>query len=321
MVRRNGKDRIPASSPRAPRATRPTVFEKLVLASLPHVPGVLMRRLAARYIAGETLEEAIAKLAELARRGHPGILDILGEHVEDEAAARAAASEYAAAAEAIANARLDAYVSVKPTHFGLALDEGACLELYAGLAEVCRRHRLFVRVEMEDHPTTDATLRLFGRLRERFDNVGIVLQSRLLRTPSDIEALAPGPLDARLVKGIYLEPATIAHVEPEPIRAAYVDCARRLFARGARVALATHDDQLADRCLAVAREMAIPPDRYELQVLLGVREELWEKWRAAGLRVRVYVPYGPEWRAYSQRRLRKNPQILRHVLRNAVGLG
>lgn len=296
------------------------MIEKLVLASLPYVPGVLMRRLAARYIAGETLEQAIAKLAELSRRGHPGILDVLGEHVENEAAARAAAREYTEAADAVARAKLDAYVSVKPTHFGLALNEELCFELYAELAEHCRKHALFVRVEMEDHPTTDATLRVFVRLRARHDNVGIVLQSRLFRTPSDIDALPAGPLDVRLVKGIYLEPASIAHVDPEPIRVAYVDCARRLFMRGARVALATHDDGLADRCLAVAHEMGIGTEQYEFQVLLGVREELWEKWQAAGLRVRVYVPYGPEWRAYSQRRLRKNPQVLRHVMRNAVGL-
>jgi len=295
------------------------LIEKLVLASLPYVPGALMRRLAARYIAGETLEEATAKLAELSRRGYPGILDILGEHVEDATAARAAARTYGEAAEALASERLDAYVSVKPTHLGLALDEALCLELFDGLAERCRKHGRFLRVEMEDHPTTDATLRLFASLRARFDNVGIVLQSRLFRTPADIDGLAPGPLDVRLVKGIYLEPASIAHVDPEPIRAAFVDCARRLFARGARVGLATHDGELADRCLAVVRELRVEPDRYEFQVLLGVREELWEKWKNAGLRVRVYVPYGPEWRAYSQRRLRKNPQILRHLLRNAVG--
>lgn len=296
------------------------MFEKLVLASLPFVPRVLMRRLASRYIAGETLEEALAKLGELARCGHPGILDILGEHVADEPSARAAVRAYAEAAGAIADARLDAYVSVKPTHLGLALDARLCRELYADLAERCRERGLFLRVEMEDHPTTDATLETFASLRTRFQNVGIVLQSRLLRTPADIDALPAGPVDVRLVKGIYLEPKGIAHVDPGPIRAAYVECARRLFARGARVALATHDEGLADRCLAVVRDLRIAPDRYEFQVLLGVREELWEKWRRAGHRVRVYVPYGPEWRAYSQRRLRKNPQILRHVIRNAVGL-
>jgi len=297
------------------------LLDKLVLATLPYVPRPIMRRLASRYIAGEKLEDALAKLADLARRGYPGILDILGEHVADADAARAAARAYAQAATAVANAKLDAYVSVKPTHLGLLLDEELCLHLYSGLATRCREIGLRVRVEMEDHPTTDATLRVFEALRKSFDNVGIVLQSRLLRTPADIDALTPGPLDVRLVKGIYLEPATIAHVDPEPIRSAYVVCARRLLVRGARLGFATHDDGLAERCLLEVRAADAAPDRYEFQVLLGVREELWARWKDAGHTVRVYVPFGPEWRAYSQRRLRKNPQILRHVMRDALGLG
>jgi proline dehydrogenase len=297
------------------------VLVKLVLASLPYIPRPVMRRLASRYIAGEKIEDALRKLEELARRGYPGILDILGENVGGEQAARAAASSYAQGAAALARARLDAYVSVKPTHLGLLLDETLCLELFSELAARCGELGLRMRVEMEDHPTTDATLRVFSALRGRFANVGIVLQSRLLRTPKDIDAFEAGPLDVRLVKGIYLEPASIAHVDPDPIRDAYVLCARKLLARGASLGLATHDEGLADRCLAEVRAAGAGPDRYEFQVLLGVREPLWEKWRAAGSRVRVYVPFGPEWRAYTQRRLRKNPQILRHVLRNALGLG
>jgi proline dehydrogenase len=296
------------------------VFEQLVLASLPYIPRPIMRRLASRYIAGERLEDALAKLTDLARRGYPGILDILGENVATPEAARSASRAYAEGASALAAAGLDAYVSVKPTHLGLALDEAMCLELYSSLAAHCRERRLRLRVEMEDHPTTDATLRLFETLRRSFDNVGIVLQSRLFRTSADIDALAAGPLDVRMVKGIYLEPPSIAHVDPEPIRAAYVECARKLFARKARVGLATHDEDLGERCLTVAREMGVAGDRYEFQVLLGVREELWARWKTAGHRVRVYVPFGPEWRAYSQRRLRKNPQILRHVMRDALGL-
>jgi proline dehydrogenase len=147
-----------------------------------------------------------------------------------------------------------------------------------------------------------------------------VLQSRLFRTPKDVDELAEGPLDVRLVKGIYLEPASIAHVDPEPIRVAYVEIARKLFARGARVGLATHDEGLGERCLAVARELGVAKDRYEFQVLLGVREELWDLWKKAGHRVRVYVPFGPDWRAYSLRRMKKNPQIVGHVLRNMLRL-
>jgi proline dehydrogenase len=297
------------------------VLDKLVLASLPYIPRPVMRRLSLRYIAGEELGDALAKLRVLASKGHPGILDILGENVSDADAARAAAKAYAEGASAIAREKLDAYVSVKPTHLGLVLDEALCLELFTGLAEHCRGLGVRLRVEMEDHTTTDATLRVAEALRRRFENVGIVLQSRLFRTPSDIDALAPGPLDVRLVKGIYLEPAAIAHVDPEPIREAYVACARKLFARGARIGFATHDEGLGERCLEVARAGRVDPSRYEFQVLLGVREELWARWKSAGHQVRVYVPFGPEWRAYSQRRLRKNPEILRHVMRNALGLG
>jgi proline dehydrogenase len=277
-----------------------------------------MRRFARRYIAGETLPEALERLEGLAERGFPGILDILGEAVTTEAGARAAAQAYAEAAPALRELRFDCYLSVKPTHVGLLLGETLAHELYDMLARRAQQHDLFLRVEMEDHPTTDATLRLFERLRRDHANVGIVLQSRLLRTPQDIERLAPGPLDVRLVKGIYLEPAAIAHVDPEPIREAYVACVRKLAARGARVALATHDEPLAARCVEVLRQAGRADAEIELQVLLGVREELWQRWRERGHRVRVYVPYGPDWRAYSLRRMRKNPEVLGHVLRNLV---
>lgn len=294
-----------------------SALNSLVLASLPLIPRPLMRRLASRYIAGETLEEALAKLVDLGRRGHAGILDILGEGITSESEARGVMESYKTAATRLAESGSAAYVSAKPTHLALTLRESLCLELYTSLAEHCRERNLFLRVEMEDHPTTDATLRVFEALRERFDNVGIVLQSRLFRTLEDIDALKPGPLDVRLVKGIYLEPAEIAHTEAEPIRAAYVECTRKLLQRGAKLSLATHDDDLAERCTQLMREFRRTADSYEFQVLLGVREELWEKWKRSGHRVRVYVPYGPDWRAYSQRRLRKNPQILRHVMRDA----
>jgi proline dehydrogenase len=297
------------------------LLTKPVLFCLPLIPKPIMRRLAARYIAGETLPEALERLAGLARSGHPGILDVLGENVRDESEARAVVATYKAASVELARKKLDCYVSVKPTHVGLTLREGLALELYTELALHLRELGLFLRVEMEDHPTTDATLRVFTTLRERHPgNVGLVLQSRLFRTLKDIDALPPGPLDVRMVKGIYLEPPSIAHTEPEPIRAAYVECVKRLAARQAVIRLGTHDDELADRCLAVLKGASYTREQYEFQVLMGVREELWKKWREAGHRVRVYVPYGPEWRPYSIRRMRKNPQILGHVMRSALRL-
>jgi len=295
-------------------------FHRSVVTILPFVPRPIMRRLSARYIAGEELEEELDKLADMARRGFPGILDILGEGVKDEAHARAALQSYLQAAEALHARGLEAYVSVKPTHFGLTLSEPLALELYTSLAGRLGELGLFLRVEMEDHPTTDATLRVFETLRRQFDHVGLVLQSRLFRTPDDIRSLAPGPLDVRMVKGIYLEPPEIAHVDPEPIRDAFVEQCAQLFERDATVAFATHDAVLGERLIELVRSRRIPSERYEFQVLLGVQEPLWERWKADGHRVRVYVPYGPEWLAYSLRRLKKNPQILSNVMRAALRL-
>lgn len=297
----------------------PWLHDRLV-DTLAHVPRPVMRRLSARYIAGEDLEEALALLTALSRRGHPGILDILGENVRTAEQARSVLAQYERAASAVAQRGLDAYVSVKPTHFALAASEDLAFDLYSRLARRCRELGVFLRVEMEDHPTTDATLRLFARLRAEFENVGVVLQSRLLRTPKDIARLPAGPVSVRMVKGIYLEPPHLAHVDPGPIRDAYVTCCEALFARGASISFATHDDGLAERLLELVRRAGIAPQRYEFQVLLGVRESLWQTWRERGHRVRVYVPYGPDWLAYSLRRLRRNPQILEHVVRATLRL-
>ena len=294
------------------------LLEKVVLSSLSAIPRPIMRRLASRYIAGETLDEAIARLRRLDGRGHAGVLDILGEEVEDAAQARAAMEEYKVGANAIEAAGLDCYVSVKPTHLGLRVSPELALELYSELAEHCQERKQFLRVEMEDHTTTDATLELFRKLRARFEDVGIVLQSRLHRTLRDIKELSETPVDVRMVKGIYLEPEAIAHTEREAIRDAFVACVEHLFNRGHSVALATHDESVAARCLRFCADRGVERERYYFEVLLGVQERLWATWQASGHRVLVYVPYGPQWRSYSTRRLRKNPEILRHLIRNAL---
>jgi len=297
-----------------------SILASAVLGVLPHVPKPVMRVFARNYIAGETLPEALAKLEELARAGYSGILDILGEDVTTPEASRAVVEQYLQAASELARKRLDCYVSVKPTHVGLRLSEALALEQYSRLATQLKSLGLFLRVEMEDASTTDATLRLFESLRERHDNVGIVLQARLFRSLADIQALRPGPLSVRLVKGIYLEPAAIAHTEVEPIRAAFVECTKLLVERRAQLGLATHDEFLAERVLPLLRAADYARHEYEFQVLLGVRSSLWSTWKAAGHAVRVYVPFGPEWKPYSLRRMRKNPQIFWHVVRASFGL-
>ncbi|MEO6709848.1 MAG: proline dehydrogenase family protein [Planctomycetota bacterium] len=297
-----------------------SILAKAVLGVLPHVPKPVMRIFARNYIAGETLPEALDKLAQLAREGYPGILDILGEDVTTPEESRAVAAEYLAAGQELARAKLDCYVSIKPTHVGLRLSKSLAMEQYSSLARQLKSLGLFLRVEMEDASTTAATLELFEALRAEHDNVGIVLQARLFRTLADIAALRPGPLAVRIVKGIYLEPAQIAHTELEPIRGAYVECSKLLIARRAKLSLATHDEQLAARILPLIAKAGYAREEYEFQVLLGVRSELWAQWRDAGHTVRVYVPYGPEWKPYSLRRMRKNPQIFWHVVRAGLGL-
>jgi len=295
------------------------LLERAVLSALPAIPRPLMRQLSARYIAGETVEEALDKLRELQTLGFQGVLDILGEDVADEAEARDVLKTYQEAASAAAEAGLDSYVSVKPTHLGLRLSRDLCEELYADLLQHCAGLGVFARVEMEDHSTTDDTLAIFAALRARFDNVGIVLQSRLFRTPDDVAAL-PEACDVRMVKGIYLEPADIAHTQPGPIREAFIDLTDTLLRAGHTVAVATHDSVLADAVLQRQEAAGVPAERTYFEVLLGVQEPLWKRWKARGKLVRAYVPYGPEWRAYSQRRLRKNPEILRHLIKATLRL-
>ncbi|MCY3004160.1 MAG: proline dehydrogenase family protein [Planctomycetota bacterium] len=296
------------------------LLHSAVMRVMPHVPKAILWRVAKRYVAGETLQSAIERLKLLNGRGHPGVIDVLGEDVNSEEQARHVVAEYKEAAEAVVKNGIQAYVSVKPTHLGLRSSERLALSNYAELAKYCKARKLFLRVEMEDASTTDATLRIFEELRKEHDNVGIVLQSRLFRTPDDISKLAPGPLNVRMVKGIYLEPAKIAHTEPEPIRQAYIACTQQLFERKAFVALATHDAAMGDRCAALANSLRVGRDGYEFQMLLGVMEPLWQRWQEQNHVVRVYVPFGPQWQPYSLRRMRKNPQIFWNVTRAMFGM-
>jgi proline dehydrogenase len=297
-----------------------SLFDGLVRAGLPLVPRRLVWVVASRYVAGNQLSDALAVVARERAAGFGTILDVLGEQVETAQAARAAAAEYQRALASLRGADPDCVISVKPTHLGLGLDPDLCTGL---LSELCaaaaeRAHR--VRLEMEDAPTVDATLAVYSALREQHTNLGCVLQSRLFRTASDVERLlAEGPLNVRLVKGIYIEPPAIAWTDPAEISRSYVDLARRLFEAGAFVGLATHDEQLGTRCLELLGERGRGGDAwqarpYEFQCLLGVRPELAAGWRDAGHPVRIYVPYGEDWHAYSMRRLTRNPQIARHVI-------
>jgi len=301
------------------------LIDGLMRASLPLIPRRVLWTVAQRYVAGDELADALAVIARLRVEGFGTILDVLGEGVESEAQARAASAEYRRALGELPAVDPGTVISVKPTHLGLSLRAGLCEELLSELCAAAAAQGRRVRLEMEDAPTVDATLAVFSSLRARHPNLGCVLQARLFRTGDDLERLlAGGPgLNVRLVKGIYLEPPSIAWTEDVDISRSYLELARRLVDGGAFVGLATHDAALGERVLGHLRERGLDRGpaaarRYEFQLLLGVRREVAVGWREAGHHVRIYVPYGRDWHAYSLRRLKRNPQIARHVLKALV---
>ncbi|GJM22304.1 MAG: proline dehydrogenase [Planctomycetota bacterium] len=298
------------------------LFDRLVIAGLPLVPRRVLWTVARRYVAGQSLDEALARITALRAEGFDTILDILGEGESSEAQARAAAASYHELLAPLAPVDPHCTIAVKPTHLGLLHSEDLCAELLAELCVAAAAAQRFVRFEMEDAPTIDGTLRVFETVREQHSNLGCVLQSRLFRTGSDLERLLTRfpDLNVRLVKGIYLEPASIAHTDHAAITRAYLELADRLLESDGHVGLATHDDEIVAHTQATIRrlELDAPPQherRHEYQLLMGVRKPLAEQLRDAGHRVRIYVPFGADWHAYTLRRLKYNPEIARHVMR------
>jgi proline dehydrogenase len=294
-----------------------SLFDRAVVAALPAVPKRVVGRLSSRYIAGSTLDEALRVVAGLNAQGKLATVDVLGEEVADPSEAEAIAAEYVAALDAFERDGLDANVSIKPTGLGLKLDYDLCkrnVETVIAAAEPTNR---FVRIDMEDSSTTDDTLRLFRELRdEGHARVGPVLQSSLKRTVADAETLAGESV--RLCKGIYIEPEAIQFRDDPRVRGSFVHALEILLDGGSYAAIATHDEWLVDESERLIRERGLTPDRYEFQMLLGVRPELGDRIVADGHRLRIYVPYGRQWYEYSLRRLQENPKIAGYVAGDLV---
>ena len=289
-----------------------SMFDAAVRAALPITPKPMVRFFARRYVAGATLADAIATVRRLAHEGCRATFDVLGESVSERAHAAAAVTAYHEVLDAIAANALPANVSLKPTQMGLNIDPAFCRDNIAAVLERAQRHGIFVRIDMEDSPTTDATLGVYRELIARFPGgTGVVLQARLRRTIADAAAIAAAGGNVRLCKGIYLEPRAIAYLERDVIRQAYVHALHILLEQGAYVAIATHDEWLVCEALGLIRRLAVPTERYEFQMLLGVDPELRRIITGGGHPLRVYVPFGSEWYPYSVRRCRENPAIAR----------
>jgi proline dehydrogenase len=279
------------------------------------VPKAVVRRIASRYVAGETLEEALALVRSLNAEGCKATLDGLGEDVTRPDETEATVIEYERALADIAARGLDSNISVKLTALGLKLDPAHCRLQFARIVEAAKAHGIFVRIDMEDSPVTEETIRIFFEFRKVYDRVGIVLQAYLRRSAEDARRIAEVGGNVRVCKGIYVEPPAIAFQDREEIRKSYIELVDLLLSSGSHVGIATHDPLLVERALGVIGRLRLPREAYEFQMLLGVAGTLRRRLVADGRRLRVYVPYGDAWYAYSVRRLKENPAIAGHVVK------
>ncbi len=296
------------------------LFDRFVVMTLPLVPKVIVRKVASRYVAGDTLEAALETMRGLAGEGAMGTMDVLGESVTRQEQTLATRDQYIRTIDAIAASGLPANISVKPTAVGLAIDPALAFENCTAICTNAAAHGMFVRLDMEDSPYTEATVRLVLALKERFE-VGAVLQAYLKRSLDDLGRLLAAKTNVRICKGIYVEPRAIAWKDRQTIIRNFAALVDKQLAGGAYAAIATHDEACVQLALATIDRLGVPRDRYEFQMLLGVDPELRRSLIRAGHRLRVYVPYGRDWYAYSTRRLKENPSIARHVLRSMAGLG
>jgi proline dehydrogenase len=280
----------------------------------------LARRFASRFVAGETVESAVAALRELNAAGLSASLDLLGESVLHADEARHARDTYLETLDRIRAAGANANVSVKLTQMGLDIDEALCVANLRAIISKAKTHGSFVRIDMEQSTYTEKTLQLF---RDTFypefgGAVGVVLQSYLRRTAKDVEAMVALRARVRLCKGAYKEPEAVAFPAKRDVDANYVECMERLLEHGHYPGIATHDEKIIAHAKSFTKRKGINPDRYEFQMLYGVRRDLQQGLRREGYNVRVYVPFGTHWYPYLMRRLAERPANIVFIVGNVV---
>jgi len=280
----------------------------------------LARRFASRFVAGETIEAAVAAVQQLNAAGISATLDLLGESVTSAGEARAARDTYLKTFDRIRLAGADSNVSVKLTQMGLDVDEALCIENMRAIIAQAQTQGSFARIDMEGSEYTETTLQLFKRtLYPQFGNaVGVVLQAYLRRTERDVEEMIALGARVRLCKGAYQEPATVAFPDKRDVDASYVRCMERLLERGNYPGIATHDAKIIAHARDFARRTEIAPGRFEFQLLYGVRRDLQRTLRRHAYNVRVYVPFGDRWYPYLMRRLAERPANIAFLLGNVV---
>ena len=287
----------------------------IIVKTLPLLPRKLVRVFANKYIAGDNINDAVRAVKALNEKTIMATIDVLGESIKDRNEAIQSKNESLEVLETIVKENLNGNLSVKLTMLGLAMDYEHCKVLFTEILEKAKSNNIFVRIDMESSEVTDITIKMYREMRAKFDNVGLVLQAYLRRTEKDVMDLTEEKANFRLCKGIYVEPEAIAFKGRQEIRDNYLRVLKVMFERGAYVGIATHDDYLTDGAEKMIKEMGLSKEKYEFQMLLGVREWLRDKIVENGHRVRIYVPFGKRWYEYSIRRFQENPNVAGQVLK------
>jgi proline dehydrogenase len=280
------------------------------------LPKAVVRKFANRYIAGESLVDGVRVVKELNSKGIIATMDVLGESVTNKDESVQAKKEYLEVLDAIEKHKLKSNISVKPTQMGLNIDREFCYEQIAELAERAKLYNNFVRIDMEDSSTTDDTFYVYRKLKEKYSNVGIVIQAYLKRTMDDIKHPEMKDANYRLCKGIYIEPEEIAYKGKEEIRKNFLRILEYLLDNGNYVGIATHDDFLVNKAYEMIKEKNLGKDKYEFQMLYGVKEKLRDRINSNGDAIRIYVPFGKHWYNYSIRRLQENPTVAWYITKS-----
>ncbi len=297
------------------------MFNKFIAAVLPYFPKKFIWIFSRPYISGETVEDALSVSKDLNNKNIKVTIDVLGEFIKNLDEAEANKNEYLNLIDTVQRSGIDGNISLKPTSFGLLLDKDICYRHIRELVAKTSSYDNFIRVDMEDSPCTDLEIELFRKLKAEFpDSVGLVLQSYLKRTYSDIESLLDlhgkeNPLNFRLCKGIYVEPEPIAYKKYEEINHHFLEDLELMFKNDIYVGIATHDKPLVEGSYRLIEKYKVPKNMYEFQMLYGVTPGLRESIVNNGHTMRVYVPFGKQWFGYSTRRLKENPKMASHIIK------
>jgi proline dehydrogenase len=295
------------------------IVDRVIANSVPVIPRPIVKKISSRYIAGDTLDEAVKTVRDLNREGCVATIDLLGESTESKADAAGKLKDYKKVVDTLDEHGLAGGISIKLTGLGLTLNEELCRANVEEIVEYAGERGRFVRVDMEDSPHTDATLAIVHDMYRSHKNTGAVLQSYMRRSLEDAQNVIEAGFSVRLCKGIYDEPRAVAYKDFDTVRQNYIFLLDELLKGGVYVGIATHDEYLIWHALRLIHQLEVPKDRYEFQMLLGVDEELRSILVNAGHKLRVYVPFGEDWYEYSTRRLKENPKIAGYVAKDVIG--